>query len=333
MNNLSHYLSMFLREYLPCVRGVSQHTSESYAYTFQLLVCFASKCAKTQPSKLTLELFDVPLIIAFLNHLEKERGNSARTRNARLAAIKSFFHFLEYRIPSCLEQAGSIRAIPTKKTDEKLIDYLSKKEMQALLDSTDIHKPSGIRDRAMIYLVYSAGLRVSELVELKVEQLNLNPSPTIHVHGKGRKERIIPLWKETANALRSWIKLRKQKTTTPELFLNNQGNPFTRSGFEYILSKYVKKATKKQPSLANKRISPHVLRHTCAMHTLQATHDIRKVSLWLGHEDLKSTEIYLRADPSKKLEALMSNSPLSLRKGNFKNPDRLLAMLKSHKCL
>ncbi len=162
-----------------------------------------------------------------------------------------------------------------------------------------------------------------------LDQLDLNPVPIIHVCGKGRRERVIPLWKETATALRAWMTLRTKKTMAPELFLNAQGNAMTRSGFEYILSKYVEVASIKQPSLAKKRISPHVLRHTCAIHTLQATHDIRKVSLWLGHADLKSTEIYLRADPNGKLETLKAGVPLSLRKGNFKAPDKLIALLKS----
>lgn len=331
MTNLSNFLSTFLREYLPCVRGASQHTSETYAYAFQLLICFAARRAKTQPSKLNLEFLDAPLIMDFLNYLEKKRKNTARTRNARLAAIKAFFHFLEYRAPSCLEQARRINAIPAKKTDEKLIDFLTQKEIKALLNAPDFRKISGIRDRAMFYLAYNAGLRVSELVGLRLDQLNLSSEPTIHICGKGRRERIIPLWKETATALRTWSKVRTKKSDFVEVFLNNQGKPMTRSGFEYILSKHVNIAKNNQSSLAKKRITPHILRHTCAMHTLQATHDIRKVSIWLGHADLKSTEIYLRADPSKKLEILMDGSPLDLRGGNFKAPDKLLAMLKGNK--
>ncbi len=329
MNNLAYYLSMFLREYLPCERGASQHTCEAYAYTFQLLLCFAAQLSKTQPSKLTLEYLDVSLIIAFLNHLEKKRRNSSRTRNARLAAIKAFFRFLEYRIPSCLDQARRIRVIPMKKVDEKLVNYLTRQEMQALLNAPDLRTYSGIRDRAMLYLTYAAGLRVSELVGLRLDQLTLNSVPVIHVYGKGRRERVIPLWRETAAALRAWIKVRSKTTMVLEVFLNSQDNPMTRSGFEYILSKHVEVAKIKQSSLAKKRVSPHILRHTCAMHTLQATHDIRKVSLWLGHADIKSTEVYLRADPSEKLEALIAGNPLSLRRGKFKAPDKLLAMLKS----
>lgn len=329
MTNLAHYLSMFLREYLPCERGASQHTCESYAYCFQLFLGFAARRAKTQPSKLTIEYLDAPLVVAFLKYLEKGRKSSPRTRNARLAAIKAFFRFLEYQLPSCLDQSRRIHAIPSRKFDDTLVDYLTQKEMQALLDAPNPKTPLGIRDRAMLYLAFAAGLRASELVGLRLNQVVLNAEPLVHIYGKGRRERVIPLWKETAAAIRSWISVRLKETVIPELFLNNQDNAMTRSGFGYILSKYVKLALLKQPSLAQKHVSPHVLRHTCAMHTLQSTLDIRKVSLWLGHASLKSTEIYLRADPSIKLEMLMNSTPLSLKRGKFRAPDKLMEMLKA----
>lgn len=328
MTNLAQYLSAFLREYLPCEQRASPNTCETYAYTFQLLVCYAANRVKLPPSKLTIEQLDVTLIVDFLNYLEKERGNSPRTRNARSAAIKAFFRFLEYRTVSCLDQSRRIHAIPMKKVDEKLITHLTHQEIQSLLDAPDPHTLSGIRDRAMLHLCFAAGLRVSELIGLHLNQLELHPQPTIHVMGKGRRERVLPLWKETATVIKAWIALRP-KTTAPELFLNARGQAMTRSGFEYILSKHIGVATLKQPSLQNKRISPHSLRHACAMATLKATHDVRKVSLWLGHASLKSTEIYLRADPSEKLEALMSVVPPNLRSGKFKAPDKLLAMLKA----
>lgn len=329
MTNLANYMSSFLREYLPCERRASQNTCETYAYTFQLLTCFAAHYLKTQPSKLKLEELNVSMIIDFLNQLEEERGNSPRTRNARLAAIKAFFRFIEYRVPSALDQARRIHAIPMKKFDEKLVGYLNQNEMQALPDSPNPRTVLGIRDRAMLYLAFAAGLRVSELVSLKLDQLNLNPDPFIHIIGKGRRERVIPLWKETAEALRAWLAVRDKKVGISEFFLNAQGVPITRSGFKYILSKHVKAAANKQPSLITKQVSPHILRHTCAMHTLQATQDIRKVSLWLGHADIKSTKIYLRSDPSEKLAALTAGTPFSLQRGKYKAPDKLIAMLKS----
>jgi len=207
----------------------------------------------------------------------------------------------------------------------------TKPEMQALLDAPEAHTYSGIRDRAMLYLCFVAGLRVSELVGLNLRQLVFQPQPTIHVIGKGRRERILPQWKETVTVLRSWLATRSNKAFAPELFLNAEGGCMTRSGFEYILSKHVKAATIKQPSLGEKRVSPHSLRHSCATHTLKATDDVRKVSLWLGHVGLKSTEVYLRADPDEKLETLMAMTPPSLQRGKFRAPDKRLEMLKSHK--
>ena len=328
MTALAPHLGLFLREHLPHDRRASEQTCETYAYAFQLLVCFAARRLHTQPSSLEIEQLDAALVLAFLEHLESERHNSPKTRNARLAAINAFFRFLEYRLASCLDQARRIHAIPVKKTDDRLIHYLTREEVQALLDAPDLSTKHGIRDRAMLHLAFAAGLRVSELVGLRLAQLELHPQPVIHVCGKGRRERVLPLWKETSTALRAWLAVRGE-ACDPELFLNACGRAMTRSGFEYILAKHVQVATKKLASLAKKRISPHVLRHTCALQTLQATRDVRKVSLWLGHARLQSTEIYLRADPSEKLEALAAVVPPSLRRGRFRAPDKLLAMLKS----
>jgi site-specific recombinase XerD len=307
---------------------MSAQTSDTYAYAFQLLVCFAARRLKTTPSALLIEQLDATLILGFLEHLEKERGNCARTRNSRLAAIKTFFRFLEYRLPSCLEQALRIRAIPVKKTDEVIIGYLNRAEIQALLDAPDPSSRYGLRDRAMLHLALAGGLRVSELVGLCLADLVLHPQPTIHVMGKGRRERVLPLWRETATTLRDWLKVRGELKSAA-LFSNMRGDAMTRSGFEYILDKHVRNASAKQPSLAKKRISPHSLRHSCAMSTLQATGDIRKVALWLGHASTQSTEVYLRADPTEKLEALASLVPPTLRRGHFRPPDKLLAMLRS----
>jgi integrase/recombinase XerD len=330
MTALAPYLGTFLREHLPKERRASQHTCEAYAQTFQLLLGFAASRLKIKPSKIEIERLDAPLILAFLEHLEKKRGNSARTRNARLAAINSFFRFLEYRVPSCLDQARRIHAIPMKKTDQMLVSYLTREELQALLDAPDVSTVSGIRDRAMLHLAFAAGMRVSELVGLPTDQIDQGVS-TVHIIGKGRRERILPLWKETAAAVKAWLKVRPA-SAAPELFLNARGQAMTRDGFEYILDKHVATASLAVPSIARKRVSPHVLRHTCAMHTLQATHDVRKVSLWLGHAGLESTEVYLRADPTEKLEALAAMTPPMLKPGRFRAPDKLLAMLSTAGC-
>lgn len=328
MTALAPHLAAFLREHLPHERRASLHTCATYAYSFQLLVCFAARQLKVKPCQLELEQLDASLVLDFLKHIEIERHNSARTRNARLAAINSFFRFVEYRLPSCLDQSRRIHAIPMKKTDETLIGYLTREEMRALINAPDPHTKFGMRDRAMLYLAFVAGLRVSELISLRLDHVDGRACSSIHVMGKGRRERVLPLWKETAMALRDWIVIRSPDGC-PELFPNAAGHAMTRSGFEHILAKHVAAAAQKEPSIAAKRVTPHVLRHTCAMHTLQATHDVRKVSLWLGHASLQSTEVYLRADPTEKLEALGAIAPLSLQRGSFRAPDKLLAMLKT----
>jgi len=326
MTALAPHLSTFLLEHLPRERNASPHTSEAYAHSLKLVVCFAAARLNVKPCQIEVEQLDAPLILAFLQHIENERGNSARTRNARLAAIHSFFRFLEYRLVSCLNQACQIHAIPMKKADETLVGYLTRDELLALLDAPDARTVSGIRDRAMLHLAFAAGLRVSELVTLRMDQLDQQTAATIHVMGKGRRERVLPLWKETVTAIKKWLAVRNHNGDS-ELFLNAAGRAMTRSGFEYILTKHVVTAAGKQPSIGKKRVTPHVLRHTCAMHTLLATKDVRKVSLWLGHASLQSTEIYLRADPTAKLEALAVTAPPMLKPGRFQAPDKLLAML------
>ena len=326
MTPIAPHITAFLRERLPLQRGASVHTCESYAYTFQLLFEFASIRFKVTPSKLNLEQIDAPLVMDFLGHIESARGNSASTRNTRLAAIKSFMRFVEHRVPSVLEQSLRVLAIPSKKTDVPLINYLSITEMQAILNVPDIRTRSGIRDRAMLHLCFVAGLRVSELVGLPLSAVMLQPTPTIRVMGKGRKERCLPLWKQTAADLRSWLAVRGE-VPAPELFIHARGEPMTRKGFTYLLDKYAQLAMENCLSLKGKNISPHVLRHSCAMMLYQATGDLRKVSLWLGHAQMQTTEVYLRADPTEKIDAIDKVIPPTLKRGQFTVPDKLIAAL------
>src|SRR5246127_117403 len=319
-------VTAFFGQRLPIERHASENTRDSYAYAFRLLLAFASKRLQVTPSQLTVEQIDAPLVLDFLNDLETTRGNGPSSRNTRLAAIKSFMHFLEYRVPSAIEQIQRILAIPVKKTESKLVRHLTAEEMQALLDAPDPTKSNGIRDRAMLHLCYAGGLRVSELIGLRLDDLKLQPQPSILVHGKGRRERCLPLWKQTAAALRAWLAVRGT-VLAPELFVNARREPMTRYGFEYILEKYVHVASKRCPSVTTKRISPHVLRHSCALTVLEATKDLRKVSLWLGHANMQTTEIYTRADPSIKLEALDAITPPKLRSGRFRASDKLIASL------
>ena len=327
MTPLAPHIEAFFRKHLSIERACSRHTCETYAHAFQLLLDFAATRYKTSPSSLSLEHLDAPLVLDFLAYIETTRRNSPTTRNARLAAIKSFARFIEYRVPGAVDQVRKILAIPAKRTDMPLVDYLNRDEMQSLLDAPEPTTRLGIRDRAMLYLCFSAGLRVSELIGLRLEDLRLHPDASVHVHGKGRRERLLPLWKETTSALRAWLAIRGD-VSAQEVFVSARCQPLTRSGVEYVLNKHVKKAVVRCPSISSKRVSPHVLRHSCAMHTLQATRDVRKVSLWLGHASVKSTEIYLRADPTEKLAALNAGVALTLRPGRFRPPDRLLAMLR-----
>lgn len=323
---IAPHLTAFFQQRLPLERGASLHTSESYAHAFRLLLAYVSERLQVPPSQLHLEQIDAPMVLSFLHHLETARGNGASSRNVRLAAIKSFMHFLEYRVPSALDQIRSILAIPAKRAETRLVRHLTVEEIQALLNAPDPSGASGLRDRAMLHLCFAAGLRVSELVGLRLTDVTLQPSASIRVHGKGRRERCLPLWKTTAIALRAWLSVR-QTAAAPELFLNARGQPMTRSGFEYVLDKHVRTATRSCPSLASKRVSPHVLRHTCALTVLQATKDLRKVSLWLGHAHMQTTEMYTRADPSVTLEALEAMIAPRLRSGRFKATDQLIASL------
>jgi integrase/recombinase XerD len=327
MTPIAPHISAFLREHLPLQKGASAHTCDSYAYAFQLLFEFASRRYQGTPSALHLEQLDAPLIMDFLYDLETERGNSPQTRNARLVAIKAFMRFIEYRVPALLEQSRRVLAIPTKRTDTRLVNYLSLAEMQAILNTPDSGRRDGIRDRAMLHLCFAAGLRVSELVDLPLAAVEFQPTPLVRVLGKGRKERALPLWKQTATDLRAWLAVRGE-APAPELFLNARGAPMSRFGFEYVLHKHVQAAAKQCASLLHKRVSPHVLRHSSAMLVLQATGDLRKVSLWLGHVSMQTTEIYLRTDPTEKLDAIEAVVPPTLKRGQFRAPDKLIASLR-----
>ncbi len=279
MTPLAPHVTAFFQERLTLERRASANTCDSYAYAFKLLLNYASKRLKVAPSRLEFEQIDARLVIGFLNDLESQRSNAASSRNVRLAAIQSFMQFMEYRLPS------GLRANPacTRYSDEE--DRYAPgappntEEIQALLDAPRPIDWSGIRDRAMLHLCFAAGLRVSELTGLRIEDLSLHPHASILVRGKGRSERCLPLWKQTVTALRAWLAVRGTACRPRALRQCQRREPLTRAGFEYILEKHVKTAGLRCPSLAAKRISPHVLRHSCALTILEATKDLRKVSL------------------------------------------------------
>jgi len=326
MTPLAPLVTRFLREHLPVTQGYSPHTCDTYAHAYRLFFQFAAARLQTTPSQLQLEQLDAALVLEFLAHIEAGRGNRASTRNGRLAAIKAFMRYVEFKVPSALHQVGQIRAIPSKRHDQPLLRHLVMEEVRAILNAPDLTTRLGIRDRAMLHLCFAAGLRVSELVELPLAGLLLQRSPSIRVTGKGRRERCLPLWKETAADLRAWLSVRGEPRV-PELFLNAKGAAMTRAGFEYVLDKHAAAAAQRCPSLQGRSVTPHQLRHSCALLMLQATRDIRKVALWLGHADVRTTEIYLRVDPAEKLEAVEAVLPPCLRRGRFKAPDALIASL------
>ena len=261
MTDIAPHITAFLRQRLEMERAVSPHTRDTYAYAFPLLFSFASRKLGVPPSALQLEQLVAPLVLEFLEDLQKTRGNSARTRNARLTAIKSFMHFIEHRVPSALEQVKQVLSIPLKKTDIRLVNHLIAEQCNAILNVPDPTTRMGIRDRTMIHVAVAAGLRVSELVGLRLDDVSFQSRYVdVHVRGKGRKQRILSLWKEVSDSIQAWMTVRGE-ARVPELFLNARGNRMTRDGFEYLLAKHAAMASGVCPSLLGKRISPHVLRH------------------------------------------------------------------------
>ena len=331
MTALSPHISKFLYEYLPRDRGASQHTIDSYSVSFLQLIDYAENRLRVRACTLTIEQLTAEVILDFLEHLERDRGNTIGTRNVRLAAIKSFFRFLEHRAPACLHLADQVHAIPLKRRNQPLIDYLDHNEVQAVLDAPDPSTRGGIRDRAMLHLAYAAGLRVSELVGVTCHDLEQPGLNLVRIRGKGRRERVLPLWAQTRSVLRDWLAVRPE-ATSPYLFLNARGVVMTRHGFAHRLKLHADTARRSVPSIATKHITPHVLRHSCAMNTYESVGDIRKVSTWLGHSSVQSTEIYVRADPLEKLDVLGARRPPSIRKGVFIDArDRLMRILNDDK--
>jgi site-specific recombinase XerD len=237
---IASHVTAFFEQRLPIERRASENTRDSYAYAFQLLLTLASKRFKMTPSQLAVEQIDSSLVLDFLNDLETTRGNGPNSRNIRLAAIKSFMHFLEYRVPSAIEQIRRILAtIPAKKAESRLVRHLTAEEIQAVLDAPDPTRRQGIRDRAMLHLCYAGGLRVSELISLRLDALKFEPQANVLINGKGRRQRCLPLWKTTSAALRAWLAVRGTMAV-PELFVSARGESLTRSGFEYILRKHLR---------------------------------------------------------------------------------------------
>jgi integrase/recombinase XerD len=321
-------LQQFFQRRLLAERGASAHTIASYRDTFELLLRYAERQTGRTASALTPADLDAPLVLAFLDHLEHERGNTPRTRNLRLTAIRSFMRYASLRDPAALPVAERVLAISPKRFDRPALDFLTRAEVEALLAAPDQASWSGQRDAVLLALLYNSGARVSELAGLRVADLLLDRASALHLHGKGRKERVVPLWKRTASQLRGWLPRIDQSPDAP-VFPNRAGKPMTRSGIEQRLSVAISKASQRCRSLATRRISPHTLRHTTAMHLLQSGVDITVIALWLGHEDTATTHLYIEADLAMKEAALKRLDEPSLKPVRYNAPDRLLAFLEA----
>jgi site-specific recombinase XerD len=307
-------------------RDSSPQTIAAYRDTFRLLLTFASKQTGKQPFQLDIDDLNAELIGSFLNHLETDRGNSARTRNARLAAIHSLYKYAALRHPEHLQTIGRVMAIPFKRHQRPGLTYLNKDEIKALIAAPNQDTWLGRRDHALLLLTVLTGVRVTELVTLTVSDVNLTNGAHIKVKGKGRKRRATALTPETVTIMRAWLKERQGQPHDP-LFPTRQGQPLTRSGIRQLLTKHIATAAANCPTLKDKPVSPHTLRHTNAMLLRAGEIDIATIALWLGHESIKTTYIYQHTDPALTQKTVDRIAPIGTKPGKYRPTDTLLAFL------
>lgn len=319
-------LQDFFLKWLITQRGASQQTIKSYRDTFELLLRFAERRIGRPSCKLAVNDLDAPCVLDFLDHLEQERGNTPRTRNVRLTAIRSFMRYVGSRDPVSLPVVNRILAIPTKRFDRPVLGFLSRDEILSILDAPNRSTWSGHRDAVLLLTLYNTGARVSEIIALSVADVLIERQTSLLFHGKGRKERIIPLWKDTVKELKAWLSRVDQRSEGP-VFPNRKGQPISRFGVRQRIQCAVTKATEQSPSLARRRISPHTFRHTTAMHLLQSGVDLAVIALLLGHEDLSTTHQYLEADLAMKEAALNRLQKPTAAKPLFRPTKGMLAFL------
>jgi integrase/recombinase XerD len=328
MTALAPALQAFFTDRLGHQRNASPHTVAAYRDTFRLLLAFVTARTGKPASRLDICDLDAATITSFLTHLEHDRGNTARTRNARLAAIHAFF---TYAAPGHPEHAGLIArvlAIPAKRHQQADITFLDAQEAEALLNAPDQRTWLGRRDRALILVTLQCGLRVSELTAMSCSDVHLGTGAHVRCHGKGRKDRLTPLTPATVSMLASWLTERNGNPADP-LFPTASGHPLSRDAVAKLLAKHHQRAAERCPSLAGKTVTPHILRHTAAMSLLHAGVDTTVIALWLGHEQIQTTSIYLHADLSIKEQALARTAPLHTTPGRYRPPDPLLAFLQA----
>jgi len=325
---LAPLLERFFTQRLMQERQVSSHTIASYRDTFRLFLKFTQKRLRKPPSELVFEQIDAPLIVAFLDHLEKHRGLSVRSRNLRLTAIRSFFRYIAFELPAHSAQIQRVLAIPTKRFTRTLVRFLTRTEVDALLEAPDRTIWSGRRDHAFILMAVQTGLRLSEITATTRDDLVLGTGAHVRVIGKGRKERCTPLAKPTVAVLKAWLR-EPAKGDGRLLFPNIKGERLSVHGVKYMLNKHAAIAAKACPSLEEKRVTVHLLRHTMALEMLQAGVDRAVIALWLGHESVETTQMYLEATLAMKEQALAKTKPPQGSPARFRADDRLLSFLNS----
>jgi len=328
MTALAPTLQAFFTDRLIRQRQASPHTITAYRNTLRLLIVFTAQRTGKAPGRLDVADLDAPLIAAFLDHLEHDRANSTRTRNARLAAIHSLFRFAALRHPEHAADIERVLAIPSKRADRALVTYLTEPELDALLASPDRGTWTGRRDHALIMLAAQTGLRASELTSLTCADVHFGAGAHVSCRGKGRKDRITPLTAGTIAILRVWTAERAGNPTDP-LFPTRRGQPLSLDALERRVTHHAQHAARTCPTLTTKKITPHVLRHTAAMRLLHAGVDTTVIALWLGHESVQTTQIYLHADLALKEQALNRTTPLTSAPGRYQPPDQLLAFLEA----
>jgi integrase/recombinase XerD len=328
LSALAPTLQAFFTDRLTRQRQASPHTIASYRDALKLLLAFAAGHTRTQPSQLDIDDLDAPLIGAFLDNLERDRANSIRTRNARLAAVHALFHFAALRHPEHAAAIARVLAIPPKRYDRRLVTYLTEPETTALLAAPNTSTWTGRRDHTLLVLAVQTGLRVSELTALTRADVHLGTAAHVTCQGKGRKQRITPLTSTTTAVIRAWLAERPGEPTDP-LFPSRYGTAMSRDAVERRLASHAAIAARAAPTLAEKKISPHVLRHTAAMRLLAAGVDSTVIALWLGHESVTTTQIYVHADLTIKEQALARTAPLDATPGRYQPADAVMAFLDS----
>ncbi len=328
MTLLAPTLQAWFTERLMTQRQASPHTIAGYRDTMRLLLRFASTQTGKPPSNLEIDDLDAELITRFLVHLEQERGNSARTRNARLAAIHSLYRYAAFRHPEHAAVIERVLAIPTKRFDRALVNYLTKDEARALLNAPDPGTWTGRRDHTLLLVAIQTGLRVSELTSLTCKDVQLGAGAHLYCQGKRRKQRVVPLTSQTVKALKRWLKERGGEPNDP-LFPSNRGGPLSRDAVEWMINKHTTTAGAGCPSLKTKRVTAHVLRHTNAMTLLQSDVSTSVIALWLGHEQEDTTRGYLHGDLRLKQRALDRTAPPGTRPGRYQAADQLLKFLEN----